>query len=131
MQEQQQTINSLQEVNKKQQQQIDELRQMIHASIANKAANSSSVVSTSASLLQNAPNPFSQNTVISCYVPSSAKQAQLIINNADGRILKSYSLVKGRNTITINANTLAAGEYMYSLLIDGKEIDSRRMTLTK
>jgi hypothetical protein len=50
------------------QQQIDELKQMIQTLIVGHATNSSLQVSADASLLQNAPNPFSQNTVISCYV---------------------------------------------------------------
>ena len=131
MQEQQETINSLQEVNKKQQQEIDQLQQMMQSLTTKQGANASLSVSEGRSLIQNAPNPFSQNTVISCYVPPSSKQAQLVINNTDGRTLKSYSLAKGMNKLTINANTLAAGEYIYSLLVDRKEICSRRMTLTK
>ena len=34
------------------------------------------------------------------------------------------------NNITINARQLQAGMYMYSLLVDGREIDTKRMILT-
>lgn len=38
---------------------------------------------------------------------------------------------KGKQTVAINGNSLAAGMYLYSLVIDGKEVDTKRMILTK
>lgn len=92
MQEQQQTIENLQQVNEKQQQQIDELKQMVQTSSGNQSSLKSSLPDNSNTyLLQNTPNPFSQNTVISCYVPSSVKQAQLVVYSVNGKSLKSYA----------------------------------------
>ena len=46
--------------------------------------------------------------------------------------LKSYNILqKGVGTITINGYELNAGTYVYSLLIDNKVVDSKRMILTK
>jgi len=85
-----------------------------------------------AQLDQNVPNPFSENTVIRCFLPSSAKSAMITISSMDGKELKSFPLsVSGLNEITINGGTLANGEYMYSLIIDGKQVDSKTMVLTK
>ncbi|MGI8951067.1 MAG: T9SS type A sorting domain-containing protein [Chitinophagaceae bacterium] len=97
----------------------------------NGASKNISVNSGSASLQQNSPNPFSQNTIIKCFIPSSAKQAQLIVYNIDGHQLKSYTLSNGNNSVIINASIFSSGQYSYSLLIDGNKVDSKSMLLTK
>jgi hypothetical protein len=86
---------------------------------------------SSAYLLQNAPNPFNQNTTVSCYVPSSVKQAQIVVYNNAGQLVKTFSLNNGNNNILISAGTLPSGQYAYSLLIDGKKADTKNMMLTK
>jgi hypothetical protein len=133
MQEQQQTIQTQQQQIQAQQQQIDKLTQMLEAIAGNSSALQSATLNTNgAFLLQNAPNPFSQSTTIACYVPSAAKQAQLVVFNADGSALKTFSLNnKGRNEVTVTGDALASGAYSYSLMIDGKMADSKKMILTK
>lgn len=87
---------------------------------------------TSAFLLQNAPNPFTEKSVINYNIPPASNQAVLKIYSADGKELNSYSLPsKGAGQIEINGNTLAAGIYNYTLFIDGKATDSKQMIITK
>jgi hypothetical protein len=38
---------------------------------------------------------------------------------------------KGKQTITISGNSLEPGMYLYALVVDGKEVDTKRMILTK
>jgi len=129
MQEQQSTIQQQQKQIDQQQQQINDLKQMLQTSLASNQ-NSSTALSN-AWLQQNTPNPFNQNTIIHCFVPSSVKQAQLIVYSLDGRQVKSFTLSNGTNDVNIAAGTLASGQYTYSLLIDGKSIDNKKMILTK
>jgi len=83
-------------------------------------------------LYQNAPNPFSSNTEISCYLPEITQQAVIYINNLQGIELKSYPLTQqGFNTITISGSMLPAGMYLYTLVVDNEIIDTKRMILTK
>lgn len=82
-------------------------------------------------LKQNAPNPFTQNSSIQYYLPESAHNAQLIVYAMDGRQVKSFALNNGVNQVTINAGTLSAGQYMYSLVVDGKKVDTKNMIITK
>ena len=63
-------------------------------------------------------------------MPSSANQAQLVVYSADAKPLKTYLLDNGMNQVSINADTLSPGEYVYSLVIEGKRIDSKQMILT-
>ena len=37
---------------------------------------------------------------------------------------------KGNQSITIQGSEFSAGMYMYTLIIDGKEIDTKKMILT-
>jgi hypothetical protein len=129
MQEQQALIDQQQQQMQQQQQQINELKQMLQTlTVSNKNFPGSL---NNASLQQNTPNPFNQNTTIRCYVPSFAKQAQLIVYSLDGRQLKSFTLNSGANEVNLIAGALPSGQYTYSLLIDGKSIDSKKMILTK
>jgi hypothetical protein len=35
------------------------------------------------------------------------------------------------NQVTIDGGTLSSGQYVYSLVVDGKKVDSKQMVLTK
>lgn len=83
-------------------------------------------------LEQNAPNPFTEQTVIRFYIPVSAKSAVMKILDARCKELKSLSInERGASQISISANTLAPGVYTYTLIVDDKEADVRQMIVTK
>ncbi|MEO8146891.1 MAG: tail fiber domain-containing protein [Bacteroidia bacterium] len=85
-----------------------------------------------ARLEQNNPNPFNQSSVIKFYIPSIFHTAELVITNLAGVTMKSIKIEKaGVSEVTINANELAAGSYMYSLIVDGNKAISKKMELTK
>ena len=85
-----------------------------------------------ASLAQNIPNPFSQSTSIGYYLPAQINSAQINFYNQTGVLLKSIQLNnKGKGNININMNEFSSGVYQYSLLVDGKIIDTKKMILTK
>jgi hypothetical protein len=85
-----------------------------------------------AALSQNTPNPFNQNTSISYYLPSNIGQAMINIYNMQGAQIKSISITdRGNGKVIINGNELTAGMYIYALIVDGKEIDTKRMILTQ
>jgi len=126
-------MQELQEVNEKQENRIKQLEKTIEKLSGNSTTTSTKLFyeSSGAYLKQNAPNPFTQNTIIYCNVPPSAKLAQLMIYDQDGSKIKSFVLNNGINNITISAGSLSSGDYVYSLFIDGKNIDSKKMILTK
>jgi Chaperone of endosialidase/Secretion system C-terminal sorting domain len=115
---------------KQQQQQIDELKNLI-AELTGKQNVSGVLTKEEAFIKQNLPNPFNENTVIQFYVPLTAKQAQIVLYDQTGRLLKSYSVGSGKSQVTIDKGTLASGNYVYTLMVDGKKIDSKSMILTK
>lgn len=89
-----------------------------------------STVST-ATLAQNRPNPFNATTTIECSVPESINTAYLYIYDMQGKQIKRFNIEqRGASTVTIDGSTLQPGMYIYALIADGKEIDSKRMILT-
>ncbi len=96
-----------------------------------KGANASLNLS-SAYLEQNAPNPFSSSTFIRYHIPANVINAQVVITDLKGAVVKSIGLnSKGRGQITLNTGALAAGTYNYSLWIDNQQVDSKQLIVTR
>lgn len=108
---------------------VDGLRAELLALKSKKPADIKAVVGQ---LLQNNPNPFSQSTVIRYNLPTEVKQASLLIFDMQGKQVKQVVLSGRTNgSYTLQANELTAGMYIYTLVADGKEIETLRMILTK
>ncbi len=83
------------------------------------------------SLAQNRPNPFTATTVIECTLPESVADASLRIYDLQGKqVMKLAVEGRGSTSVTVDGSTLAAGMYIYALIADGRETDSKRMILT-
>ena len=83
-------------------------------------------------LEQNNPNPFNEKTTINCFIPAYSIDARILVFDMQGTLVKT-TVLSGRNQteITFSGAELKAGMYIYSLVVDGKEIDSKRMILTE
>jgi Chaperone of endosialidase/Secretion system C-terminal sorting domain len=83
-------------------------------------------------LQQNVPNPFNQQTVINFTVAENAGVATMAIYDLNGRQIRAEQLnQRGKGQYVINANELAPGMYIYTLIVDGKAADSKRMIVTE
>ena len=83
-------------------------------------------------LFQNTPNPFTEVTTIACSVAESIKTAVLYVYDMNGKQIAEYPVDgRGNTSIIIEGSSLDAGMYLYSLIADGKIIDTKRMILTK
>jgi hypothetical protein len=83
-------------------------------------------------LYQNIPNPFSGNTKINYYLPEGTQGATMVFYDNYGNQLKQVQLSQtGNGTLNINPENLNAGIYSYSLVVNGKIIDTKRMILQK
>lgn len=84
------------------------------------------------SLSQNSPNPFSKSTTIKYYQPVAATSVILIIANLQGKMVQQYNLTgKTDQQVVISAGDLPSGTYLYSLLVDGKVTDTKKMILAR
>lgn len=116
------------------QSQIDELKNLVQSLINknNVAADQENINIISAILGQNMPNPFNQSTAIHYSIPQKFSSAQIIVSDVSGKIIKRISLSdSGKGIVNINAGSLASDTYQYSLLVDGKLIDSKKMLIAK
>ncbi len=87
---------------------------------------------SSASLEQNAPNPFSNVTTIGYNLPVQVSSAKIIVTDKTGKTIKEISLKgSGKGTIQLDASTLSSGAYQYALYVNNKLIDSKQMILAK
>ncbi len=117
--------------------QIKELQNLVKNGSL-KSAQLSSVVNPinpqeeAPSLDQNFPNPFNQSTQISYYLPDVTRTAVIYVYNMNGLQIKSIPIQsRGKGSVTINGSEFRSGMYIYALITDGREIDTKRMILTQ
>jgi hypothetical protein len=83
-----------------------------------------------AELEQNQPNPFHENTTIKYYLPNSTERAAMAITDMNGTVLKTFTLSgKGFGQVLIGGGSLPIGTYIYTLTVNGEQVDSKRMML--
>ncbi len=127
------------EAMKEQQAQIEQLKSEL-AGCCGESLKSGSMNSTvdinlnenQAKLYQNTPNPFSTQTTIRYEIPETVQSAQLHICNMTGTLLKTITVnQRGAGNVIISAKEFNAGMYLYSLVCDGKIVDTKQMLLTE
>ena len=84
-----------------------------------------------AKLYQNTPNPFTERTEIRFTLPDDAQNAYIYIFDMQGKMLRQIPVDASMQSVTINGYELSAGIYLYSLAVNGQEIDTKRMILSK
>ncbi len=99
----------------------------------NLVAASEPFAASGAGLLQNTPNPFTDETFISFSIDKST-QVDLSVFDLNGRkraTLVNQFLSPGDYTHLLNADQLETGIYYYRLLLDGFEPEVRKMVVVK
>ncbi len=82
-------------------------------------------------LYQNTPNPFSKQTEIKYSIPSNVNSAYIYIFDMQGKLIDNMKINSfGEGFINIDGYQYDPGMYLYSLIIDGVEVDTKRMILT-
>ena len=83
-------------------------------------------------LYQNIPNPFGDETMINYYIPENTTNAKIIFFDMYGQSMKEVPLTQtGSGNIHVDSKNLASGIYSYSLIINGKVIDTKKMVRNK
>jgi hypothetical protein len=81
-------------------------------------------------LYQNNPNPFSEQTKIKYAIKTNMTNASIMVFDMQGILQQTIPIYQsGKGEVIINGNKLPAGMYLYSLIVDNKEIDTKRMIL--
>lgn len=118
-----------------QQKQIDEQKAMIDALLV-KSGNPTGInqignAPEGFALDQNVPNPFSNETVIQYSLPSQIKTAILVVYDLSGKQMASMPVNQKETSITITSEKLVPGIYIYSVIGDGKILDTKRMVVAQ
>lgn len=82
-------------------------------------------------LYQNSPNPFKDKTVISFQLATDVFNAAIGIFDMSGKMLKSIPITSEMESVSVSGHELGDGMFFYSLIVNGQEIDTKRMILTK
>lgn len=97
-----------------------------------KGINSTDEPVTLLSLGQNKPNPFGETTSIPVSVPEDVQSAFLYVYNLNGNKVAQVDITaRGNSSVTLSAANLSEGMYVYSLVADGKIVQTRRMIVEK
>ena len=81
---------------------------------------------------QNKPNPFGTSTEIEVSVPESVQSAFVYVYDLQGKKVQQVNLTaRGKQTVQLNAADLTDGMYLYSLIADGKVVETRRLIVEK
>jgi trimeric autotransporter adhesin len=118
-----------------QQKQIEDLKQLVQtlaiSATDGRTQNTSSVELSDKNVVvlnQNVPNPFAESTVITYNLSTDFEKAQLHFYTLNGKLIKSVNITeKGEGKMVVYANDLSGGTYTYSLVVDGKTIDTKKM----
>lgn len=132
LQEQQEEIASLKEKAERVDALEKELAELRSIVISLKNNMNGSTIGSNGYLEQNSPNPFTNTTTIRYNIPTSAKSARITITSTDGKLVKSFNLnSQGAGQVMLSASSLSAGIFNYSLYVNGKLEDSKKLVLTK
>ena len=129
----QQAITKLEADLDQQATELQELKNLVSQLVAtNKKDNTQTVVVESARLGQNMPNPFKASTQIPYAIPPSSQKATIKVHGINGQLIKTILInTFGEGTIELQTTGLTNGQYTYTLVVDGRMIDTKKMNLVK
>ncbi len=82
-------------------------------------------------LYQNTPNPFKEQTIIRFSLADDAKDAAICIFDMTGKTIKKLPISSGMESVSIGGYELGEGMFLYSLIVNGQEIDTKKMVIMK
>jgi len=79
---------------------------------------------------QNMPNPFGNSTIIRYSLPEGSQRTYIVVSDLSGKQLKKYTINNtGAGQIEIQAKEFMAGSYLYTLISNDREIDTKKMII--
>ena len=101
---------------------IEQQAEIIHSLNVNLSSKNNIILN------QNVPNPFAEQTVITYSVPATVAKAQIHFYDGMGKLIQSVDITeRGEGQLNVFGADLSSGVYTYSLVADGKIVDTKRM----
>ena len=82
-------------------------------------------------LYQNTPNPFKEQTIIRFSLADDVQDASICIFDMTGKTIRKLPVSSGMNSVSVGGYELGEGMFLYSLIVNGQEIDTKRMIISK
>ena len=123
-------VQSINELNAK----IEVLEGQVSEGAAKKtrsATNKKASPLTQNRLYQNTPNPFKEQTVIRFSLADDVQNAAICIFDMTGKTIKKMPVSSGMESVSVGGYELGEGMFLYSLVVNGQEIDTKRMIISK
>lgn len=123
---QQKTIETLQA-------ELEEIKKILKSntvSKSNDAMLNSKRVET-VKLEQNRPNPTASIALIAYEMPQTMNQGNLIITDLTGKMIQNIALENNHADVTVDVSNMADGIYVYSLVVKGEVLASKKMMVQK
>lgn len=112
---------------------IEKLEEQVQKLLASTTSVSAATdIVSGAELYQNIPNPFKGYTTIGYRLPDNTTNARIVVLDMTGKQIKSVQLDCCDNTageVNIEAYDLSSGMYLYSLMVNGAEVVTKRMVI--
>ncbi|WP_020532316.1 tail fiber domain-containing protein [Flexithrix dorotheae] len=84
------------------------------------------------SLGQNSPNPFNGQTTINFQTPIESSSIAIVMYNQNGEVVMQFNnLQTGKGQVEVDISHLTKGVYLYSLIVNGEKVETKRMLLEK
>lgn len=115
---------------------LDDLKEAV-ASSGTRKVNAATNIATNTldegwgSISQNTPNPFTGQSTVRVSVPDDASDAYIDILTLNGASVKRIPVSNGLSEVSLSSFEFAPGTYLYTLVVNGKVSETRRMIVNR
>lgn len=115
---------------------LDDLKEAV-ASSGTRKVNAAINIATNTldegwgSISQNTPNPFTGQSIVRVSVPDDASDAYIDILTLNGASVKRIPVSNGLSEVSLSSFEFAPGTYLYTLVVNGKVSETRRMVVSR
>ena len=115
---------------------LDDLKEAV-ASSGTRKVNAATNIATNTldegwgSISQNTPNPFTGQSTVRVSVPDDASDAYVDILTLNGASVKRIPVSNGLSEVSLSSFDFAPGTYLYTLVVNGKVSETRRMVVSR
>lgn len=115
---------------------LDDLKEAV-ASSGTRKVNAATNIATNTldegrgSISQNTPNPFTGQSTVRVSVPDEASDAYIDILTLNGASVKRFPVSNGLSEVSLSSFDFAPGTYLYTLVVNGKVSETRRMIVNR
>ena len=115
---------------------LDDLKEAVAASGTRKVNAATNIATNTldegrGSISQNTPNPFTGQSTVRVSVPDDASDAYIDILTLNGASVKRIPVSNGLSEVSLSSFEFAPGTYLYTLVVNGKVSETRRMVVSR